>query len=101
MILSKIKHRVKKILLGETRSIIPTPINAVDKATITKKAEEADIISFDIFDTLITRKVYSPEDIFSIIDEHFKIKNFKENRIKADSVAREKLGRDVTIDDIY
>lgn len=101
MILSKIKHRVKKILLGETRNIIPTPINVVDKATITKKAEEADIISFDIFDTLITRKIYSPEDIFSIIDEHFKIKNFKENRIKADSVAREKLGRDVTIDDIY
>lgn len=34
------------------------------------KLKEYDIISFDIFDTLITRKVYDPDILFKIIDEN-------------------------------
>lgn len=33
------------------------------------KIDKADIISFDIFDTLIMRKVFSPEDVFRLLGE--------------------------------
>ena len=101
MIFSKIKQTAKKVLFRQVPTATPKPIDSLDKNTIIKQLQKADVISFDIFDTLISRRVYSPEDIFSIISEHFKIENFRENRIKADSIARDRLGRDITIDDIY
>lgn len=33
------------------------------------KIDKADIVSFDIFDTLIMRKVFSPEDVFRLLGE--------------------------------
>lgn len=47
-----------------------------------------DCISFDIFDTLLTRRVMSPDDVFDLVgrklcNEGIKIRNFKEKRIKA------------------
>lgn len=52
-----------------------------------------DCVSFDIFDTLLTRRVLSPEDVFDLVgeklcDEGIQIKNFKVKRIKA----QEELG---------
>lgn len=38
------------------------------RQTLTKKISEADVISFDLFDTLIMRKVFSYTDIFELID---------------------------------
>lgn len=64
--------------------------------------ENYEIISFDIFDTLIIRYVEKPEDIFSIIE--YKIKDaidFKNKRINAEKIARRKFEREITIDDIY
>lgn len=64
--------------------------------------ENYEIISFDIFDTLIIRYVEKPEDIFSIIE--YRIKDaidFKNKRINAEKIARRKFEREITIDDIY
>ncbi|MCT7584810.1 HAD-IA family hydrolase [Aliarcobacter butzleri] len=66
-------------------------------------------ISFDIFDTLVFRKVNEPIDIFEIIGNHKDIKNifgeensFKELRITAEKVAREKsLENEITLNQIY
>lgn len=33
------------------------------------KIDQADIVSFDIFDTLIMRKIFSPEDVFRLLGE--------------------------------
>ena len=33
------------------------------------KVDKADIVSFDIFDTLIMRKIFSPEDVFRLLGE--------------------------------
>ncbi len=33
------------------------------------KIDKADIVSFDIFDTLIMRKIFSPEDVFRLLGE--------------------------------
>lgn len=53
------------------------------------------INSFDIFDTLLTRRVKKPTDIFYIIQTQYNIDNFYINRINA-----EKLSNG-TFDDIY
>ena len=95
--LSKIKHFV----LNSFKTSQNTAHNPDQKALLEKKIKKTDIVSFDIFDTLLTRKVSSPEDLFDIIAEKFNLKNFRENRIKADSLAREEYKRDINIDDIY
>ena len=51
--------------------------------------------SFDIFDTLVARRVINPEDIFSIIEEKFPFPNFKHYRTIAQKYSNH------TIDDIY
>ncbi len=65
-----------------------------------------DIISFDIFDTLIRRPFESPTDIFPIVGEKLGIKNFKKIRIDAERTARKKKlsesgHGEVNIYDIY
>ncbi len=52
-----------------------------------KLIDKADIVSFDVFDTLITRMVSNPTQIFDIVQEEYNKKNkkriydFKKNRI--------------------
>lgn len=36
-----------------------------------KEIERHDVISFDIFDTLLTRKVYEPQDVFALLDREY------------------------------
>ena len=54
-----------------------------------------EVNSFDVFDTLLARKVLQPTDIFNIIETKFPYKNFKQLRMKAE----QNSGR--TFDDIY
>lgn len=66
---------------------------AADLQQILKAVEEHDIISFDIFDTLLTRNVLLPEDVFSIMGRRLEtqgilVRNFREKRLKA----QEELG---------
>ena len=61
-----------------------------DKTEIMQKVFEHERISFDIFDTLLTRKVLVPEDVFELVERKLGklgivIKNFKEKRIKIQS----------------
>lgn len=43
--------------------------------------------SFDIFDTLLARNVKTPTDIFNIIETKFPYPNFKDIRLKAQSIS--------------
>lgn len=58
------------------------------KQDLIRRIEQKKVISFDIFDTLITRKIYLPADTFQLVelhlhyDWHLKI-NFTEIRTKA------------------
>lgn len=73
------------------------------KETLMEQIASHDHISFDIFDTLLTRRVMAPEDVFDLVgrklcDEGIKIRNFKEKRIKA----QEELGlTNPSIEEIY
>lgn len=79
------------------------------KDSVIKELLEFDIISFDIFDTLITRSVYNPDDVFTLVQEKIrsenivKIDNFLEKRKLSEENVRKKkkyLG-DCSIDEIY
>jgi HAD superfamily hydrolase (TIGR01549 family) len=81
-------------------------LNDIEK--IKRKVEEYEYVSFDIFDTLIKRKVKEPSDIFFIVEQEYnkksddKIENFKHDRIKAYEKARANgTFEEVTLEEIY
>lgn len=77
-----------------------------DKKNSTDFLKTFNIISFDIFDTLITRKIFEPDDLYYLIESKIN-KNIKFNdtfiniRKNAENIARNKLNKDVNIYEIY
>ena len=70
------------------------------------KCENYDVISFDIFDTALIRRVEYPTDLFDIISIKIKDSTFSAARKKAEKKARDKNEhrhghREITIYDIY
>lgn len=74
--------------------------------------ENASILSFDIFDTLILRKVYDPHDVFSLTESIYNTKNrrlefpFRTERIKSERDARQlkhsqKQTMEINLEEIY
>lgn len=66
------------------------------------KIDQADIVSFDIFDTLIMRKIFSPEDVFRLLGEKVKAELKSDCNIagiRAQVAA--KCGPFATINEIY
>lgn len=64
------------------------------------------VITFDIFDTLVERKIDNPSDIFHMVGRKIlgdeKAELFKKDRINAEETARKFAnGLEVNIDDIY
>lgn len=73
-----------------------------------KKCEKYEVISFDIFDTLLRRDVQNPEDIFKIVECYAsnkfgdRIKDFSSKRVLAGKIAFEKtMNGEATLNDIY
>lgn len=71
-----------------------------------KKLLEYDVISFDIFDTLIFRPVSNPKDVFKILGEQHNMLEFDSIRVRSEAEAREiryeKYGDfEVTLQEIY
>lgn len=66
-----------------------------------KKVSKYDVISFDVFDTLMLRRVNSPEDVFELIGEKLGVINYKVKRIFAEQEARRRSpSGEVTLKDI-
>ncbi len=60
------------------------------------------IISFDIFDTLLIRPFINPTDLFSFLEIKYKIKGYKKERVLAEKRARNlDKSKEVTIHEIY
>lgn len=78
-----------------------------------EKIVKKDVISFDIFDTLVLRPFYKPSDLFILLNDAYKQRTsssgiaFSEMRIVAEKQARNNLKafgtqfEDITIDEIY
>lgn len=73
------------------------------KVNIYEEIKKHNIISFDIFDTLLIRPYAKPTDLFLHIEKLYKIKGFHKNRIMAEKLARGKYidYEEITLNQIY
>jgi len=60
-----------------------------------------DIISFDIFDTLLIRPYVRPDDLFKHMESALEIRGFAAERTSAERRARHKVCEEITLDEIY
>ncbi len=79
-------------------------IDGYTKADLIKKAADAEIISFDLFDTLITRKIFSYTDLFELLDSRLSgkgisIPRFADLRLSAEKECSK--DHSPTLDEIY
>lgn len=66
-----------------------------------EKLKEASVVSFDMFDTLVQRKVLEPEDIFALVEKKSGFEGFALERIKAQKESLASLGEGRSFSDIY
>lgn len=77
-----------------------------DAASVVEKLCEYDVISFDVFDTLLKRFVRHPADVFRRIEKTMDIPGFAGLRVEAEKAARQYKFRqcgvfEITIEEIY
>lgn len=88
-------------ILQQVRDKLNTA-SSIDVDSIINQIEKYDIVSFDIFDTLLKRNVKKPTDVFEYIEKKNNKTGFCEQRIAAEKRARtKKNGVEVTLSDIY
>ncbi|MCL2864668.1 MAG: HAD-IA family hydrolase [Lachnospiraceae bacterium] len=73
---------------------------------LVQKLTQYDVVSFDVFDTLLFRPVDTPSDLFYFMGEELGYLNFTEMRIEIERKARElkykeKGHREVSLEDIW
>ena len=68
-----------------------------------KKIKQYDVISFDIFDTLLLRPYAQPTDLFKHIEQFSGMSGFCQERIDAEHRVRNsyQIGEEITFDEIY
>ena len=72
------------------------------RAKIKDEIKQADIVSFDIFDTLLLRTYLKPSDLFEHLEQNFNAKNFAYARSIAERKAMKELNKtQASFDDIY
>ena len=71
-----------------------------------QKIDQATLVSFDIFDTLLFRKTNTPETVFDLIGKHFRIHGFRKLRMDEQNEASRRVYAaykypHANMDDIY
>lgn len=103
----KYKEKTKELKKGMVQIGPESKLSRRDTpAVLAKQLLDYDVISFDIFDTVILRAIEKPEDLFIFLEEENKIFDFANLRKSAERIVRENYesavgSRDVTIDEIY
>ena len=96
--------RVKELLQSVLcRCVIESDLNRIKKAI-----NKYSVISFDIFDTLLQRKVSTPSDVFDLVEKEYNklssipIRGFKQIRIEAELKSKKQsLTEETNIYSIY
>ncbi len=105
-----IKLNFKSVLYhdGSRETAVMKGINRNESAEelntlkISTKLSAADVVSFDIFDTLLFRPFSVPTDIFYLVGEKLKYPDFCTIRMEAEMTVRNnKKGRPVNLKEIY
>ena len=78
----------------------------MDYICLKKKLEEYDIVTFDVFDTLISRRLVHPADVFLAVElqsrsQGFPDCSFAADRKKAEQLAYENYGENAGFQQIY
>lgn len=96
--------RGKDLLLENKVSFDLNSLKGIRKIELMEKSKSADVVSFDLFDTLIMRRVFLYTDIFELMDDSLKkhgiyIEDFARLRLQAEK----ELSNDSapTLTDIY
>lgn len=62
-----------------------------EKEHLKKKIDQAKLISFDVFDTLLFRKTNDPETVFDLVGKHFGIHGFRKLRMDEQNEASRRV----------
>lgn len=92
---SSLDEKLSKLSMPEYKV---TSRNRVEE--VSDKLNKFDVISFDVFDTLIFRAVDKPRDVFRLLEAQWNIMGFAKVRQEAERKAREK-DPEASIYDIY
>ena len=104
---------LQKYLLGRPLAISSQPRHAprvpagesfryASPETLAKRLSAYDVISFDIFDTLLFRPFSDPKDLFYLVGEKLGVLGFRELRIQAEKRLRAaNPGKEITLLQIY
>ena len=95
-----LRRRIVAFFRGEAKE----QFRGGDPEKLAEKLAIYDVISFDVFDTLILRSFEKPSDLFSVLENENGIAGFRDLRIKAESDARRntsKPNREIDLSDIY
>jgi len=80
-------------------------LSSKNSEKLKKMIDESLVISFDFFDTLFTRPLAHPEDIFTLMAEQFSIPDFVKRRRKAQTKAFQQMNKrglkEINLSDIY
>ena len=99
-------YEEKKLLADKSESEAYCNSFGYDVDSVVDMLSEYDIVSFDIFDTLIFRPFSEPSDLFYHIGEKLEYMDFKRIRMEAEYKARQKMYRmnghyEVGLEDIW
>ena len=58
---------------------------------VKKMIDQSELVSFDIFDTLVNRMCKTPADVFALVAQQYELpaEQFQADRIQAEKAARE------------
>ena len=68
----------------------------VDRNQLLEAIDRCDVVSFDVFDTLIKRLVLQPQDVFEMVEEETGVKGFADARYRIQTTRPQ-----FTLDDFY
>ncbi len=96
------KENVSLYTKGSESSMVPR----MDEETFARELSAFDVVSFDVFDTLLFRTFSDPTDLFYLVGMELQYPNFKQIRMEAEAVARlkkvqEEGTREVTLKEIW
>lgn len=95
-------NKVKK--MEKEQMIYPESKSVTRKSVeeMLKKIKSYDVVSFDMFDTLVFRAVEDPKDIFRLVGARLNIPNFRKIRSEIEKeIKKSKNNSEVTIEEIY
>ena len=99
-------YEQKKVPTDVSESSLVRTDGVPEPSEFAAKLKAYDVISFDVFDTLIFRPFSDPTDLFYLVGEKMGIQDFKNLRIQAEKKAREIVhktsdGYEVTLEQIW